>query len=274
MIVTAESNDYKITDINPDNIAKYGACGYKDEKQPGLIRKIEWVREYFPKGLRIKGVVLRDGGYQGMIEYLPIQHAHRPVEAPEDADYLFINCLFVGFKKKFKGKGYGEALVKVAVEDAKKSGSKGVAVVTRNGSLMVSKDIFLKNGFVLVETAKPDFELLVLKFDAQSPNPKFRDMKTAQTKYEKGLFLLRSAQCPYTEKNVRAILESAKTKFGIDPILVELDSYLGSSTEAGVVSSSMTCPFGVFCLIHNGVVIGHHPISQRRFENIMQKRLK
>ncbi len=38
-------------------------------------------------------------------------------------------------------------------------GMKGVAVVTRKGSFMAKKDIFLKKGFHVVDLAKPDFEL-------------------------------------------------------------------------------------------------------------------
>jgi len=44
----------------------------------------------------------------------------------------------------------------------------GVAVVTRKGSFMAKKDVFLKNGFVLADKAEPDFELLVIKFNPQT----------------------------------------------------------------------------------------------------------
>ena len=32
--------------------------------------------------------------------------------------------------------------------------------------------------------------------------------------------------------------------------------------------------FGSFCLIYNGKIISHHPISNTRFMNIMKKELK
>ena len=93
--------DVEIIDLTPDNIAEYGVCGYKDvKKHLELRRKIEWFREYYAKGLRIKALVSKQGGYQGMLEYLPGKYAHRPVEAD---GYMFIHCIFVGFKKKFKG---------------------------------------------------------------------------------------------------------------------------------------------------------------------------
>ncbi|OPX72226.1 MAG: hypothetical protein A4E38_00669 [Methanoregulaceae archaeon PtaB.Bin108] len=31
------------------------------------------------------------------------------------------------------------------------------------------------------------------------------------------------------------------------------------------------CAFGTFCIVYNGEVISHHPISNGRFENIMEK---
>ncbi len=44
----------------------------------------------------------------------------------------------------------------------------GVAVVTRKGSFMVDSRIFLKHGFEVVDTASPDFVLLVKKFKKAS----------------------------------------------------------------------------------------------------------
>lgn len=45
--------DIEIIDLNPENIADYGVCGYKDlKKHLELRRKIDWFKEYYPKGLR------------------------------------------------------------------------------------------------------------------------------------------------------------------------------------------------------------------------------
>ncbi|MDD3876623.1 MAG: hypothetical protein PHT69_08380 [Bacteroidales bacterium] len=154
---------FKIIDLTPENIANYGVCGYKDvNKHIELRNKIEWHKEYFPKGLRIKALISEKGGYQGMLEYIPGTYAHRPVDAD---GYMFIHCLFVGFKKEYKNKGFASALIDVCIEDAKKSKMLGVAVVTRKGSFMADNAIFLKKGFHVVDHAKPDFNLLVLKFE-------------------------------------------------------------------------------------------------------------
>jgi hypothetical protein len=84
-------------------------------------------------------------------------------------------------------------------------------------------------------------------------------------KYDKGLTIMRSAQCPYTEKNVNAIVESAK-KLKLKTNLIDL-------TDAGEVQNT-PCAFGSFCIIYNGKILSHHPISNTRFENIMKQVLK
>jgi GNAT superfamily N-acetyltransferase len=250
--------DIQIINLTPETIADYGVCGYKDTaKHVELRRKIEWFKEYYPKGLRIKAVMSQTGGYQGMLEYIPGEFAHRPVSAQ---GYMFIHCIFVGFKSAFKGKGYASALIDECIEEAKAAGMHGVAVVTRKGPFMAKKDIFQKKGFTLVEEAPPDFELLTLKFDTAAPDPKFK--VPPLTGYEKGLTVIRSPQCPYSEKNVNAIIETAK-QLNLKTNLITL-----SDAQA---AQNVPCPFGTFCIIYNGKIISHHPISNTRFENIIKK---
>jgi len=142
----------------------------------------------------------------------------------------------------------------------------GVTVVTRKGPFMIDKDLFLKLGFQVVNSVKPDFDLLVKKFDEHSKNPDFRQgFSDNLSKYKEGLYVIRSPQCPYTEKNVNAILKSAENKFNLKPNLIDL--------QDSKAVQEMPCPFGSFCIIYNGEIISYHPISNTRFENIMKKRL-
>jgi hypothetical protein len=255
--------DLEIIDLTPDNIADYGVCGYKDaKKHVELRRKIGWFGEYYPKGLRIKVILSKKGGYQGMLEYIPGEYTHRPVEAK---GYMFIHCIFVGFKKEFKGKGLASSLLEECINEAKGNGMHGVATITRKGPFMAKKDIFLKKGFVVVDKAEPDFELLVLKFDKEAADPKFRNMDMNIGKYANGLIILRSVQCPYTEKNVNAIIETARKKFGLKARLIDLKDFQAVQNTP--------CAFGSFCLIYNGEIVSHHPISKTRFENIMKKKM-
>lgn len=249
--------DTEIITLTPENISDYGICGYKDAgKHLELKRKIEWYARYYPLGLRVKALISESGGYQGMIEYIPGEHAHRPVNAK---GYMFIHCIFTGFKNEYKGKGYGQALIDECIKGAKEEKMSGVAVVTRKGSFMAKNDIFLKKGFTAVGSAKPDFELLALKFKEDAFNPSFRAMDPGS--YPEGLTILRSPQCPYSVKNVNAIIETAG-KMGLSVSLIELES-----AEA---AQSSPCPFGTFCIVNDGKVISHHPISNTRFENIMK----
>jgi predicted GNAT family acetyltransferase len=165
----------------------------------------------------------------------------------------------VGFKNEFKGKGYASALILKCIEEAKSKKMSGVAVVTRKGSFMAKRDIFIKNGFVSVDTAKPDFELLALKFDKSAPNPSFK--KISAENYPKGLTILRSPQCPYSVKNVDAIMQTAK-KMKLQTKLVELADEISAQQAP--------CAFGTFCIVKDGKVISHHPISNGRFENIIK----
>ncbi|MBV1728906.1 MAG: GNAT family N-acetyltransferase [Methanobacterium sp.] len=193
-------DDIKVIDLNPDNIADYGVCGYKDlKKHKELRKKIEWFKAYYPRGLRIKIVMSKKGGYQGMLEYIPGEYAHRPVEAE---GYLFIHCIFVGFRKEFKGQGMASLLLDECIKEAQDKRMRGVAVVIRKDPFMVGNDIFLNKGFQLVDSAKPDFHLMVKKFDEKSPDPQFKaDMgESLKKKYSEGLTILRSVQCPHTEK--------------------------------------------------------------------------
>jgi len=148
------------------------------------------------------------------------------------------------------------------IEDGQLSEKKGISVVVRKGSFMAKKDIFLKAGFVLADTFPPDFELLTLKFDNKAKEPQFKHFSAK--KYEHGLTIMRSPQCPYSEKNVNAIVKTAE-KMGISVSLIELND-----AESAQQSP---CAFGTFAIIYNGEMISHHPISNTRFQNIMKSKL-
>ncbi len=257
----------RIIDTDLDNVLDFGQCGYKSMKKEGLPQKYEWLTDRFPEGLRIKTLVSEDAGTQGMIEYVPGEYCWRPVSAK---GYMMVHCIFVGFKKEYKKQGYGGRLLDLCVEDAKTAGMKGVAAVCRKGSFMAGRDIFTKAGFSAVDTAAPDFELMVLSFvdgdgNAASNLPSFNKEAMAKTlkSYSKGVTIVRADQCPYTVKNVREMREAARKEFGIDTRVVNLKT----AEEAQKAPS----PFGVFSLIVNGHVEACHPISKTRFINILKK---
>ena len=254
----------EIIDTNADNILEYGVCGYKNIKRAGYPEKIGWLKDRFPEGLKIKTLYSDTDGNQGMIEYIPGEYCWRPVES---SGYMFIHCIFSGFKSSYKGKGYGSLLLDECIKDARKGNMYGVAVVTRKGPFMAGKELFIKNGFEVVENAPPDFELLVKKFNENVPAPKFKGKwEERLSQYGNSLTLIRADQCPYTVKNVIEISETAEKTYGIKLNVISLKN----CEEA----QNSPCAFGTFCIIYRGKVISHHPISETRFTNIMNKELK
>jgi hypothetical protein len=249
----------KIIEITPDNIRQYGVCGYKNTRKEGYPEKISWIERNYLNGLRIKSILSEKDGIQGMIEYIAGEYCWRPVEA---TGYIFVHCLFVGFKNSYKHKGYASLLIEDCMKEAKEQNKNGVAVVTRKGSFMVGNEIFLKKGFKIVDTAPPDFDLLVTMFKKDAALPKFRNgWNKKLAKYKNGLTIIRADQCPYTKKNVYEIIETSKKIFGITPVIVENKNH----NEA----QKSPCAFGSFCIIYNGEILSYHPISNTRFTNIM-----
>jgi hypothetical protein len=256
-------NGIEIVDTTDENIRDYGICGYNNIKRPGYSEKIEWLKDRYAEGMRIKTLYSDKGGTQGMVEYIPGEYCWRPVDAK---GYMFVHCIFVGFKREYKQKGYATLLLNECIEDAQKENMYGVAATTRKGPFMAGKDLFEKNGFTVVDRADPDFELLARKFDDSAPPPKFKgNWEERVAPYRDGLTIIRADQCPYTVKNVREIVEAARNECGIDPEVVDLKSH-----EEAQQSPS---PFGTFCIVYNGKVLAHHPISKTRFMNIMKKLL-
>ena len=253
-----------IIDTNLDNILDYGICGYKNIKHEGLRRKIEWLKDRFAEGMKIKTLYSDEDGTQGMIEYIPGEYSWRPVEA---SGYMFIHCIFVGFKRDYKEKGYGSLLVDECSRDARKESMHGVAVVTREGPFMAGKELFLRNGFEVVDKAPPDFELLVKKFNKSTPAPKFTgNWEQKLSQYSKGLTIFQSDQCPYLAKCIPEISETAEKVYGIKSKIIELRS----CQEA----QNSPCAFGSFCIVFDGRVVAEHPISKARFKTIMNKETK
>ena len=253
-------SEITIIDTDAGNIQEYGICGYKNLKQEGFRRKVAWMKKRFAEGMKYKILNASDEGAVGAIEYIPGEYAWRPVNA---AGYMFIHCIFI-LKRKYKSAGYGSLLLAESLEDARGGDMHGVAVVTRKGTWMAGKDLFVKNGFQVIDTAPPDFNLLVKKFNEDAPDPTFSgNWADKVAKYQKGMFMLTTDQCPYVDKAVRDIGAVAKSDYGMDITFIEYKN----SQEV----HESPCPFGTFCLIYNSEIIADHPISKTRIEKIMKK---
>jgi len=253
----------KVIDINQKNLHESPICGIKDTEHEGRIRKTNWLKTYLKKGLKAKLLLTEKNIQFGYIEYLPGQYAWRGIEAD---GYMFIHCLWT-FWKKYQRKGYGRLLIQACIDDAKKAKTKGVAVVARKRPWLANSDIFLKNGFQVVDTAPPDYELLIKKFDKSATNPKFKNNWDKKLKkYGKGLTIIRASQCPHTIRFADKIADMAWNTYKLKPQIVEIKTYRQAQNAP--------TPYSAFAVIYKGQLLADHQISATRFKNIMNKILK
>jgi GNAT superfamily N-acetyltransferase len=249
----------RLIDVGATNFDTLPCCGIKSPTHPGRRQKRSWIEANARYGLRAKTLLGTNGEPSGYIEYVPGEYTWRAVEA---AGYMLIHCIWT--PSEYQGKGRGSLLVKACLKDAKEAGKHGVAVMVRDGPWMADRRLFLANGFKVVDTAPPDFELLVRKFNHSAPDPAFkRDLDRKLAEYGRGLTIIHCGQCPHGTKFITEIVETAESEYGIKPKVVTLQS----PRDAQNVPN----PYGVFALIRDGQLLADHPISRTRFRNIMRQ---
>lgn len=252
-----------IIDTNADTIRQYGMCGYKNLKHEGYKQKIEWLKQRFNEGMQYKILLSETGEAIGGIEYVPGEFTWRPVDAP---GYMVIHCIYI-MSKKYKEKGHGKQMLTACIDDARSQGKNGVAVVSRKGTWMAKRELFIKESFETADTAPPDYELLVKSFDGDAPVPVFlNNWQETAAKYPDGLTIFTSGQCPYAGKAIIEITRTAIDEFGIQPRIIDMkDSSEARNSPGG---------FGIFSMVYNGKLVADHPVSKTRFKNIINKVLK
>ena len=232
----------------------------KNPAHEGRRCKICWSKSSFKTGLRAKVLLTPDNRQCGFIEYVPGEYAWRGVDA---RGYLFIHCIWT-FSKQYRGKGLASQAIQACLEDAANTGSNGVAVITREQPWLAGAALFLANGFTVVDTAPPDYNLLVRKLNPSAPDPAFQgDWEKKLKRYSRGLTIIQSNQCPHIAKFAVEIAQAAERDYGLKPKIVELKS-------ARQAQNAPT-PYAVFAVIYNGRLLADHQISRTRFHNIMRK---
>ncbi|HUV13393.1 MAG TPA: GNAT family N-acetyltransferase [Acidobacteriota bacterium] len=250
----------RVVEIAADHLLETPCCGIKNVEHEGHKAKREWLEEHFELGLKSKILLTPDGRQNGFIEYLPGEYAWRGVEAK---GYMFIHCLWTYFKK-YQRQGYAKRLVESCLEEARQANMKGVAVVARPKPWLASRDIFVRLGFDVVDTAPPDYDLLVKKFDSTESNPRFKgDWEKKLKKYGKGLTIIRADQCPHTLRFSSSIAEEALKTYGLKTRIEVLKTHRQAQNAP--------TPYAVFQLIYNGQLLVDHQISKTRFKKIMNK---
>ncbi len=240
----------EIITVGLDNVDQIGFfCQKSKPKSESYKLKQEWLKERFKEGMAIK--IWKDGKSQvGFIEYTPSEFAWRVVEAD---NYMMVHCLWVVGKNK--GKGFGSALLEQCIQDAKKAGKSGVAVVASSHTWLPKPEIFLSCGFEVVDKSPPSFELLVKKFDKKTKNPSFpRDFDEKLKKLGKGLTVLFANQCPHAGSIARYTLEVAAEK-GIAGKIIELKKH------EDILKLSPS-PYGVFAIVYDGKLLSYHYLTK------------
>lgn len=248
----SQKDNLKIINVTAENVEQKGFfCYMSKRKTEGFQRKLNWLNARFAEGMRIKMFELPERGF---IEYIPGQYAWRAINA---SGYMFIHCLWVVGKSKRKG--YAGILLNHCIEDARRSGMNGVAMVTSERVWLIGKKLLLKHGFESVEEVPP-FNLMVLKFN-DSPSPTFSgNFEQKASRFGEGLTVIRSDQCPYIPDATSTVLEFAEQR-SIPSQVVELNSCQD-------VRELAPSPYGVFSIVHNGQLLAYHYLLPKDLEKI------
>jgi ribosomal protein S18 acetylase RimI-like enzyme len=253
------SNPTSIVTLTPENYTEYGCRCFLNPKHEGHLKKLEWLKERFAEGLTIKHIFVEgEKNAAGFIEYAPGEYAWRAVDAN---GYLFIHCIWISPNKN-KEKGYGSQLVGECIEDARKAGAYGVTVAASDGPFIAGKELFLKNGFEIIDRSG-NYELLVFKLK-EGLLPKFADWQKKLNNYQ-GLNIVYSKQCPWVIRSIPEMVEVAQ-KNGLELKVTELETAKQAQNAPSI--------YAVFNLVHDGKLIIDHYISTTRFLNILKKELK
>jgi N-acetylglutamate synthase-like GNAT family acetyltransferase len=245
-----------LIDINTDNVAQTGFfCYMSKRKTEGYRRKLVWVTARFGEGMHIKMLDL-SLGERGFIEYIPGEHAWRPVFAD---GYMFIHCLWVVGKSK--GKGFGALLLDACIRDAKAAGMDGVAMLTSEGNWLAGKRLLVSQGFEVVDQAPPSFSLLVKRFGGAPPPSLPSDWDERAARFGAGVTVIRTDQCPYLEDAVKSVAEVAEQR-GLPLNVVEFQS-------SAQVRQRAPSPYGTYSVLLNGRVVGYDYLAGQELQKLL-----
>lgn len=257
--MTRLADRINIIDVTTDNVDEVGIYCIRNKKSSGYNKKVEWFKSKINKGLKIKIATDKQGKQLGFIEFIPSELAWRPINAE---NHYFIQCIAL-FIKEAKNKRIGTTLIKQCEQEARQNKKSGICMMTSDGPWIANKTLFEKNGFVIADQLDR-FELLHKRLNDNSPSPRLNDWTKQQEKY-KGWNLIYSDQCPWHEKSITDIKQSA-IENGIKLKVFKLTTPKDAQNAAS--------GFGTYALIKDGRLLADHVISRTRFENILRQEKK
>jgi GNAT superfamily N-acetyltransferase len=172
-----------IIDLNEKYKQTYLVCleNWSDEMKEAGDHKSNWYDEMKNKGLGVKLAIEMDQ-VVGMIQYLPIEYSFI-----EGENLYFIMCIWVhGYKEgvgNYQKRGIGKALLKVAEEEAKSKGGKGMVAWGFSLPFWMKAKWFKKNGYTKVD--KQGMQILLWKpFTENAIPPKWIKQKKKPKKIQ------------------------------------------------------------------------------------------
>jgi GNAT superfamily N-acetyltransferase len=227
----------QIREVSPDELDYVAAVcldpsippKWREAMQPCMLARREWLKKMMSKGLQVsvalenpekaisslgtknakfKDMAVKNNLPEGLIEYVPIEHAPEPVRGRKS---LFINCLWI--VPPFWRRGVATALVERAIEKGKAHG--GVTVLAYEGDKWfgffpyMPAGFFRKFGFKEVDR---DGSRVLLHLDlsaGQQPSlirPKTRKLKSGRLAVD----VFFSSQCPWSGWMVDRIKRNMK----------------------------------------------------------------
>ncbi len=231
-------------ELNSDNIAEeHICCAISDKKcKESYELKKDWLKKEFDNGYVFRRI---DDRAKVFIEYGPAEKGWVPVDAP---NYLLVNCFWVS--GKYKGKGYGKALLAKAIEDAKSQGKSGLVTVvgTKKFHFMSDTKWLMKQGFTECQKISSGFSLLVLKIDPDAETPTFKEsVISGECPHKEGIVVYFSNRCPYAEFHAKTSLTETATKRNLPCKIIKIEKM----EEA----QSAPSPATIFSLFFNGKFI-------------------
>lgn len=242
----------KIIEVNEINIEQEHICcaiGSDKINRKRADEKKEWLKKRFSDGHRFLKLDVRGKIF---IEFEPGEKAWMPIEAD---GYNVIQCFWVS--GRYKGQGYGKALLKRCEELSE--GTSGLVAITgdKKRPFMVDRKFLIMQGFQIVDSAPPYFQLAVKKFIKDVPDPKFNPgARVGKIPGKKGFSFYYSPACPFNRDFTYEMAELAG-KRGYKTEIIKIDSR--------EMAQSLPIGFSIFSFYLDGVFQDHQIYPGKSF---------
>ena len=253
--------DYKIIDVNNDNIEQEHICCAISSKKndDSAISKKRWMKGEFKNDLVFKKLDVRGKVF---IEYMPIEKAWCPIIGK---NYMYINCFWVS--GQYKGKGYANKLLDAAIEDSKKKNMDGMTVLSskKKKPFLSDPKFFKYKGFKVCDTANPYYELLYFPFKDSKETPQFKDICKSGKIHNGGMVIYYTNQCPHTEKYCKLAKKVAEEN-GFSLQLVKFNSKDQAQNSPS--------PFTTYSFFYDGKFVTNEILSEKKILKFIENNIE